>query len=485
MGLIERSVNKLNQATQSLVLRSTDRHVRLAVTGLSGAGKTAFITGLVNQLLHCDAKAASSPLPLWQVAREGRLIGVKRAMQPDLAVASFDYQGAMDALTSTPARWPASTRQITELRLAVKYRPEKGLLAKLTDTATLYVDIIDYPGEWLLDLPMLNMDFTSWCLSQKATAARFKASPLYADFSCKLNALSLESSADEQQLKLLAASYQALLIDLVRVQGYYLAQPGRMLLPGEFESTPLLAFFPLLELSEADHKRLESSADNSHYQVLKTRYQQYVAKVVKPFYRDYFSSFDRQLVLVDCLNALNHGHGQFNDMSFALNQIMESFHFGQSSLIKRLFSPRIDKLLFAASQVDRVTRDQQGHVLQLLTDMLRQSQHFASFEGCDVETMAISAIKVTEHGMVSTADGNQEVIKGRNLAGKMTTVFPGEVPKQLPTADFWREQGFDFMSFLPKDHQVDGVSHRHAGGAQFEHIRLDHLLQFLLADKLT
>ncbi|ABE55757.1 protein of unknown function DUF463, YcjX-like protein [Shewanella denitrificans OS217] len=482
MGLIERSLNKLNQATQSLVLRSTDRHVRLAVTGLSGAGKTAFITGLVNQLLHCDAKTSPSPLPLWQVAREGRLIGVKRAMQPDLAVASFDYQGAMDALTSSPVSWPASTRQITELRLAIKYRPEKGLVAKLTDTATLYVDIIDYPGEWLLDLPMLRMDFATWCLSQKATAARFKTSPLYDAFSQQLKSLSLDKIADEQQLKQLAASYQALLVDLVRVQGYYLAQPGRMLLPGEFESTPLLAFFPLLELDEADHKRLESSADNSHYQVLKARYREYVAKVVKPFYRDYFSSFDRQLVLVDCLNALNHGHGQFNDMSHALNQIMESFHFGQSSLIKRLFAPRIDKLLFAASQVDRVTRDQQGHVLQLLTEMLRQSQHFASFEGCDVETMAISAIKVTEHGMVNTPEGSQEVIKGRNSQGKMMTVFPGEVPNHLPNADFWREQGFDFLSFQPKD---SSGSHRHGSGPQFEHIRLDHLLQFLLADKLT
>jgi hypothetical protein len=484
MGLIERSLQQLTQATQSLVLRSTDRHVRLAVTGLSGAGKTAFITGLVDQLLHCGPKTTPSPLPLWQVAREGRLIGIKRAMQPDLAVASFDYQGALDDLTSTPPCWPASTKQITELRLAIKYRPEAGVIAKLTDNATLYVDIVDYPGEWLLDLPMLKLDFATWCIKQQASISRFTHSDHYGAFKAGVAELKLDDTADEAKLKSLADIYQKLLVNLVRDKGFYLAQPGRMLLPGEFTDTPLLAFFPLLALDEAGHQRLNKTPEDSYYHVLKKRYQEYVAKVVKPFYQDYFSKFDRQLVLVDCLNALNHGPAQFNDMGQALNQILESFHFGQSSLLKRLFAPRIDKLLLAASQVDRVTRDQQGHVLQLLTDMLRQSQHFAGFEGCDVETMAISAIKATEHGMINTPDGAQEVVKGRSKAGDLITVYPGEVPKTLPKADFWRQQGFDFLSFQPPE-LMQYRKDANAMGPRFGHIRLDHLLQYLLGDKLT
>ncbi|MBR7326184.1 YcjX family protein, partial [Klebsiella pneumoniae] len=30
------------------------------------------------------------------------------------------------------------------------------------DTSTLYLEIVDYPGEWLLDLPMLAQDYLSW-----------------------------------------------------------------------------------------------------------------------------------------------------------------------------------------------------------------------------------------------------------------------------------------------------------------------------------
>lgn len=485
MSLLDRSLNKITQSAQSLLHRSTDRHVRLAVTGLSGAGKTAFITGLVNQLLHAGLNFDKNPLPLWQVARDGRLLAVKRSLQPDLDIASFDYQSAMQALGEQPPLWPPSTRNITELRLAIKYRPEQGVLAKLTDSATLIVDIVDYPGEWLLDLPMLKQDFTAWCLSQQQGVSRLQSSPLYNAFSNQVTALDLSAPADEQVLKQIADGYQHLLQDMVHKQGFYFAQPGRMLLPGEYENTPLLTFFPLLSLSPVQHAELSQSDPASTYHVLKKRYQQYVIQVVKPFYKDHFAKFDRQVVLVDCLNGLNHGQSQFNDMGLALNSIMESFQFGQSSLLKRLFSPKIDKVLFAASQVDRVTRSQQSHILSLLTDMLKQSQHFARFEGCEVETMAVSAIKATLHGMINTADGQQEVIKGRDETGKVITLYPGDVPSHLPDAEFWRQQGFGFPAFAPPSQDFVSGSSVNPQERLYPHIRLDHLLEFLLGDKLA
>ncbi|QQX78841.1 YcjX family protein [Shewanella sp. KX20019] len=480
MASIKHSLKKLGKKTQAVALRSTDRHLRLAVTGLAGAGKTAFITGLVNQLLHSGVVEGNNQLPLWQVARDSRLYGVKRDLQPDLTIPSFNYDGAVNAILNEPSSWPKSTRNISELRLAIRYRPAKGLLSKLTDSATLYLDIVDYPGEWLLDLPMLKQSFQQWSASQVARTAVFECSNYYAEFTRMLNSIDLTATADEAKLQQITDSYQLLLQDCVDKYGFYYAQPGRLLLPGELEGTPVLALFPLINVTDEQYPVLEQSAASSFYHTLKQRYLEYISRVVKPFYHDYFAKFDRQLVLVDCFTPLNRGKEQFDDMKTALQAVMESFQFGQSSLLKRLFSPKIDKLLFAASKIDHVTRDQQGNVLSLLSQLVQQSQLHAKFEGCEVETMAISAIKSTTHGMVKQSGRDIEVVKGLELASHETvTLFPGEVPKSLPSADFWQKQGFDFVNFAPKT-----VIDKQRSHADFEHIRLDHVLQYLVGDKL-
>jgi hypothetical protein len=51
----------------ALVNRGVDRHLRLAVTGLSRSGKTAFITALVNQLLNIHSGAR---LPLLSAVKK-------------------------------------------------------------------------------------------------------------------------------------------------------------------------------------------------------------------------------------------------------------------------------------------------------------------------------------------------------------------------------------------------------------------------------
>lgn len=81
------------------------------------------------------------------------------------------------------------------------------------------------------------------------------------------------------------------------------------------------------------------------------------------FYKEHFLRFDRQIVLVDCLQPLNSGPQAFNDMRLALTQLMQSFHYGQRTLFRRLFSPVIDKLLFAATKADHVTIDQHSNMV--------------------------------------------------------------------------------------------------------------------------
>src|SRR6266550_4599937 len=123
--------------------------VRLGVTGLSGAGKTVFITALVHQLLH------GGRLPVFEALAGGRIARARLEPQPDDAVPRFDYETHVRALTEE-RRWPESTSRISELRLVIEYQSARGKNRSLT------LDIVDYPGEWLLDLPLLTTSYAQW-----------------------------------------------------------------------------------------------------------------------------------------------------------------------------------------------------------------------------------------------------------------------------------------------------------------------------------
>ncbi len=97
----------------ALVNRGVDRHLRLAVTGLSRAGKTAFITALVNQLLNIHSGAR---LPLLSAVREERLLGVKRVPQRDFGIPRFTYDEGLAQLYGSPPVWPTPTRGVSEIR---------------------------------------------------------------------------------------------------------------------------------------------------------------------------------------------------------------------------------------------------------------------------------------------------------------------------------------------------------------------------------
>lgn len=68
-------------------------------------------------------------------------------------------------------------------------------------------------------------------------------------------------------------------------------------------------------------------------------------------------------------------------MRLALTQLMQSFHYGQRTLFRRLFSPVIDKLLFAATKADHVTIDQHANMVSLLQQLIQDAWQNAAFEG--------------------------------------------------------------------------------------------------------
>ncbi|WP_419208585.1 YcjX family protein [Photobacterium leiognathi subsp. mandapamensis] len=464
-------MNRISNELNKIVNRSLDRHVRLAVTGLSRAGKTAFITSLINQLLHVSTNAR---LPMFSAVRDGHLLGAKRVPQLDLHVPKFGYDEGMQSILSTPPAWPEPTRDVSQTRLALRYKPQKGALKLFQDTATLYLDIIDYPGEWLLDLPLLDLDFLAWS-KQQSQVLKGKRLELATDWLALTESFDPFAPADENQIEQISAAFTAYLHQCKAEGGLHWVQPGRFVLPGELAGAPVLQFFPLLWDQKYTEKQLLDADENTNIGMLRSRYKYYQQHVVKAFYNDHFSKFDRQIILVDCLQPLNAGPESFNDMRQALDQLMQSFKYGRSSLLRRLFSPRIDKVLFAATKADHITPEQHPNLVGLLQQLVNEAWQTASFEGINMDCVSLASIQATEPGFVTHQGQQVPALRGSDMAGNPQTLFPGEVPKRLPNEAFWQQHSFDFINFRPLPQQSD---------EPLPHIRMDKALEYLLGDKL-
>ncbi|KAB8313645.1 YcjX family protein [Erwinia endophytica] len=464
-------MKRLQNELLSMVNRGADRHLRLAVTGLSRSGKTAFITSLVNQLLNINSGAR---LPMFSVVREGRLLGVKRVPQRDLGIQRFTYDEGLSQLYAAPPAWPTPTRGVSEMRLALRYRSRESLLRHVKDNFTLYLEIVDYPGEWLLDLPMLAQDYLSWSRQMIGLLQGDRAN-WSAPWQKLCAGLEPFAPADENRLAEIAAAWTDYLLKC-KQEGLHFIQPGRFVLPGEMAGAPTLQFFPWPQVDKDGESKLAQADSNSNIGMLRARYNYYCRHVVKGFYKQHFLRFDRQIVLVDCLQPLNSGPQAFNDMRLALTQLMQSFSYGQRTLFRRLFSPVIDKLLFAATKSDHVTSDQHANLVSLLQQLVQDAWQNAAFEGIAMDCVGLASVQATQSGLVEHQGEKIPALRGHRLQDNAPlTVYPGEVPARLPGNAFWQQQGFHFEQFRPQELDVD---------RPLPHIRLDAALEFLLGDKL-
>lgn len=466
-------LNYLQKEVNEIINLGFDRTLRIAVTGLSRSGKTAFITSLINQLLHIN-RVDNQHLPLFEPARNQSIIAVKRVPQLNLSIPRFDYDANLKSLMQQPPVWPQSTRGVSETRLAIRYQRHSGLMRHLKEKTTLYIDVFDYPGEWLLDLPLLDLNYQQWSQETQRITLHRRAE-FAKTWLAKVKKLDLTEIADEDVLAQLAQDYTDYLL-ACKQQGLYFIQPGRFVLPGELEGAPALQFFPLIHLNEAEWQQLKNEKKaNSYFAVLTQRYEYYRQHVVKKFYQDYFSTFDRQVILADCLTPLNHSHQAFVDMQEGLQQLFKNFHYGKRTLLNRLFSPRIDKLMFIATKADHITSDQLPNLVSLLRQLVQEGGRHVEYEGIHTEYTAIAAIRATQQVVVNQNGQSFKALRGlRSSDRQKVTIYPGSVPSKLPKPEFWQNQQFEFDQFEPQQLTL---------GENIPHLRMDSVLQFLLGDK--
>src|SRR5436305_6618024 len=119
--------------------------IRIGITGLARAGKTALLTSVAANLLALSAGRRTLPAVSGQLG--GRRMSVSIAPAEASAIPRFEVQPHTAALADDPPCWPARTTSVSLLALDVDL-PRKRMLAALGPQRRR-LEFLDYPGEWL------------------------------------------------------------------------------------------------------------------------------------------------------------------------------------------------------------------------------------------------------------------------------------------------------------------------------------------------
>jgi predicted YcjX-like family ATPase len=389
--------------------------VRIGVTGLSRAGKTAFLTSVASLLLaRTQPRFALAPLGAGDVPR-------------------FDQARHLAALAGDPPRWPERTDSVS--MLAVTAQVDQSPLP----SRTVRLEFLDYPGEWLLDLPLLTLGFSDW---SERTLARLEApaiAPLTKEFLGFVHGLPAKAPADEALAKAGTELYR-------RMLGWIFFFPARG--HGPFAS------------------------------LLGKRYDAYVEQVRRSLASPLFAEVDRLVVLADVLSALHAGAGAFEDTRAALAAAAGALRWRFSwadalgALVELRMPPKvIGRVAFVATKCDHVAERQRGNLAALMRNLAQ-----VPGDGVTTAHFAAASVRCTED-FVWTLEGRPvSAVRGRVLGKQvLTRSYPGEVPDQPPDASFWTHPFLALPEFEPM-RLLDG------GRLGVPNIGMDAVLNFLLQD---
>ena len=445
-------------------LGMSDPVIRLGVTGLSRAGKTVFITSLVANLLDRGRMSAL------RAAADGSIKAAWLQPQPDDTVPRFDYERHLAAMTGPNPHWPEGTRHVSQLRLSLRVQP-RGLISGWRGTQVVHLDIVDYPGEWLLDLRLMDREFDAWSVE---VLGRIEGRPGAEAFRAALAATDPQSF-DERAAQALATAYTAHLHQ-ARDAGWSDCTPGRFLMPGELEGSPALTFTPLPP----------DMAGTPLGREFARRFGAYKSRVVKPFFRDHFARIDRQVVLMDVLGAIHAGPQAVEDMRRAMADILTAFRPGRAGWLSQLLgSRRVARILFAATKADHLHHIQHPRLTAITGAMLREARDRADFSGARTEAMSIASLRTTTEEMIRQDGDELPAVRGTLMDGRQAAFYPGELPANpaellVPASQgavHWLDGDYAIMDFAPARNTL-----RPGDGPP--HIRLDRAAEFLIGDQI-
>ncbi len=306
---------------------------------------------------------------------------------------------------------------------------------------------------------MLGKSYAEFSADSFALAHEPTHKDLAQDWIIEASLVTPSEKADELTAQRLAKSFTAYLrAGKADERALSTLPPGRFLMPGDLEGSPALTFAPLPDLKPDDLKAGSLGA------MMERRYEAYKTYVIKPFFREHIARLDRQIVLIDAMQAMNAGGAVVADLERALTDILSCFRPGRSNLLTGLIQRRIGRILVAATKADHLHHESHDRLQAIVRRLVERAIERADFSGADIDVLAMAAVRATREATVTQGKETLPVIVGTPLKGEKidgevfdgeteTAIFPGDLPKN-PNAIFEKSFAQDdpairFVRFRP------------------------------------
>ena len=455
---MKKSFSKITQKIENLIESTKDsideisipiRTTKIAITGLSRSGKTVFITSLIDQLLHQKKIAFTT----------SKHKAFKVSMQPPKAsVKRFDYYTFSKDIKSY-SKWPNGTDSITSTLLEIESKSSFSMLGN----SKFRIELIDYPGEWILDIAMLGLSYEEW--SQKVILWMQNSNEeLARGYLSEIEKLTQNSSGELLEKKL--HNQYADMIRYFKKNHYSNLTPGRFLMPSDLVGDPMLLFAPV------------PLSDSPLHEVFKKRYKTYLKEIVKEIQLEHFKGFDKQIVLIDIVEALQNGSVYYKDMKDGLRSMLSLYEHKNKNFLSQWLSASINSVTFVATKADLVASSQHNNYLALLNEMVEDIRKELDISHIKTDIQVIASVKCTQTLKEKHHGKTLSFIRGIDAKDKnVVEIYPGEIPSSFPSDEEWNPDKYAYEEFLPPKRS-------YKENEPFEHINMDRVIESIIGDLL-
>ncbi|MFC1746361.1 YcjX family protein [Candidatus Riflebacteria bacterium] len=458
----------------------------IAIVGLAGAGKTVFLTSLLDHLDNHDPKLLKLTYDadlgkkiinlLNRGKRKEEIVTIRkfRSLGATRPFSEFDYHKFRNALIQNSC-WPEKTRDVSHGRYE---------FSRSDWNTTVCLDFLDFPGERIADSLMVDQNFEGW---SEEILTLFDSDEIYRDNTADFISLFKNDAFTAEQL---ISSYKLTLTKLLenyhpiispsifsldlkgkqirRPKGQSLQEVANSRLSGLSENEE---FCPLPVTVREENKELTER--------FKANYERYRKKVVMPLFERLANS-DQVMILVDIVEILAANVQRFNETYKVLKALLEACRPG-TGIYKRLENllrgrmSCLSKIGFIATKADLVRYADVTKLRTLLREMV--DKLIRDYDHVDYDFFTCAAVQSTlptnnpeeiEGYSVYDEEGNK--LPRPDAKAQLNNIWISGLPSEWP--EEWAEGDYSFAWVYPRmPKKLNTPAHQ---------VGLDRILDFIM-----